>query len=48
MSIKVTSLPTQLDDIYQDFLLYSETTEPTTYSKEWMLNQLINVFLNGT
>jgi len=32
---KVSSLPLQLVDIYQDFKLYTESNDPTSYSKEW-------------
>ena len=31
MSYKVSTLPTQLIDIYQDFALYSETSEPSSF-----------------
>jgi asparaginyl-tRNA synthetase len=44
MSIKVSSLPTQLDDIYQDFTLYSETNDPSTYSKEWEIQGWVRDF----
>jgi asparaginyl-tRNA synthetase len=48
MSIKVSSLPIQLIDIYQDFALYSETSEPTTYNKEWEIQGWVRDFRSQT
>jgi asparaginyl-tRNA synthetase len=44
MSLKISSLPIQLIDIYQDFTLYSETSDPTTYSKEWYIQGWVRDF----
>jgi len=44
MSIKVSSLPIQLIDIYQDFTLFSEKADPITYSKEWKVQGWVRDF----
>ena len=41
---KVSSLPLQLIDIYQDFALYSETSDPISYSKEWEVQGWVRDF----
>lgn len=48
MSINVSSLPSQLDDIYQDFSLYCETNDPTTYSKVWDVQGWVRDFRSQT
>jgi len=48
MSIKVSSLPSQLDDIYQDFSLYSKTNDPATYFKVWEVQGWVRDFRNQT
>jgi asparaginyl-tRNA synthetase len=40
----VSSLPKQLIDIYNDFTLYSEKFEPSTYSKEWKIQGWVRDF----
>lgn len=46
--IKVSSLPSQLVDIYQDFSSYSETNDPTTYNKEWNIKGWVRDFRSQT
>jgi asparaginyl-tRNA synthetase len=48
MSMRVPSLPSQLIDIYQDFTLYSEVSDPTTYSKEWEVQGWVRDFRSQT
>jgi len=48
MSIKVSSLPSQLDDIYQDFSLYCETNDPITYYKVWDIQGWVRDFRSQT
>lgn len=48
MSYKVPTLPIQLIDIYQDFALYSETSEPVNYSKEWEVQGWVRDFRSQT
>lgn len=48
MSYKVSTLPIQLIDIYQDFALYSETSEPVSYSKEWEVQGWVRDFRSQT
>ena len=48
MSYKVSSLPSQLIDIYQDFDLYSETYESVSYSKEWEIQGWVRDFRSQT
>lgn len=48
MSYKVSTLPIQLIDIYQDFALYSETSEPNSYSKEWEVQGWVRDFRSQT
>ncbi len=44
MSVRVSSLPLQLIDIYNDFASYSELNDPTTYSKEWTIQGWVRDF----
>lgn len=48
MFYKVSTLPIQLIDIYQDFDLYSETSEPVSYSKEWEVQGWVRDFRSQT
>ena len=48
MSYKISSLPIQLIDIYQDFDLYSKTSEPVSYSKEWKVQGWVRDFRSQT
>jgi len=48
MSYKVSTLPIQLIDIYQDFTLYSEIYEPVNYSKEWEVQGWVRDFRSQT
>jgi asparaginyl-tRNA synthetase len=44
----VSSLPIQLANIYQDFALYSESSDPSTYSKEWEIQGWVRDFRSQT
>ena len=41
---KVSSLPLQIIDIYQDYIIYSKTSDSTTYSKEWVIQGWVRDF----
>jgi asparaginyl-tRNA synthetase len=44
MSSKVSSLPIQLINIYNDFIEYSNKFDPETYSKEWIIQGWVRDF----
>lgn len=43
-SIIVSSLPVQIIDIYNDYTEYCKTSEPETYSKEWVVQGWVRDF----